>query len=689
MKRIPLLLSLLIFLLGVPIYASRNPPQPTPARGFFPTLPPSPTPTSGCSRILTEPTAISGPGSLDAPLSGVNFSQGAADAPATLTLYSDFHFEACKNIHPVMTEMQSQHQDLRLVFRRLPVIGVMDKSEQANPAVLAAQEQGKFWEMYSRLFTPHKEWTILPSAKFETRVIDEAADPGMDGDQFTAALHAPGTRTRMRTMNDAAKQSGSTVVGLILLNGEPFFMLNHQLLTDAIGIKAFWEKQITEKGSIILKLFPDQVPLAVNSFSVLARPGWYDRVAFLPSLVILIVLILGSLIFALFSLSAGFISWVNLATSGGDPAAEMIRAVSFGFISFFLLVLAWPVLQKTAGQEQADQPAPAYFSDWQIIPMFGLMGISVLAGALAAFSEMVWVTWIILPAATLFVIVPPIWLMAGYGTRRLPAGPLWRISAVIGWGLTIGPLIMILLEGIVLLGMILTGLLILLTTQPDALQSLAILFEQIQVETDEKILLNLLAPYLSNPVLIAAGMGYIALAVPMIEELLKPLAVWMFSTRLESPAQGFVLGAFSGAAFALLESLNAGADSTTTWPLIVTVRAGTSILHITASGLVGWGIASAVKDKRYGRLAGAYFSAVLIHGLWNAAAAGIGLSILGESIGRPEWFLHYGPSLVCGLMVMGVGMFAVLHASNRELIRQSQQTEREDFVTQEEVQSTS
>lgn len=48
------------------------------------------------------------------------------------------------------------------------------------------------------------------------------------------------------------------------------------------------------------------------------------------------------------------------------------------------------------------------------------------------------------------------------------------------------------------------------------------------------------------------------------------------------------MGLLSGAAFALIESLNASADGSTNWPIIVSVRAGTSILHMTASGLVGW-----------------------------------------------------------------------------------------------------
>ena len=36
----------------------------------------------------------------------------------------------------------------------------------------------------------------------------------------------------------------------------------------------------TEKGDIVIQLFPDKAPLAVNSFVFLARQGWFDGVTF-------------------------------------------------------------------------------------------------------------------------------------------------------------------------------------------------------------------------------------------------------------------------------------------------------------------------------------------------------------------------------------------------------------------------
>lgn len=405
---------------------------------------------------------------------------------------------------------------------------------------------------------------------------------------------------------------------------------------------------------------------------------------------IFILFVFGISILFLFLIVAllGVSSLVDLFKKSGDPVVEMIGAAAFGFEIVLLLLCGWFVLQKAMNRDIADTPFIPPFADWHLIPVIGLALVGVTVGGLAAYSEIKWLGWLIMPFATILVIVPPIGLLFGYGSRGLETGPRWRVFAVLGLGMTVGPVIMVVLEMVTLLGIIVSGAVLIAILEPATFQDMIQLSQIIQTETSEDVLLNLLAPYISNPFAIAVGIGYIALIVPLIEELLKPLAVWLFASKIESPSQGFVLGLLSGAAFALIESLNASADGTTSWPIIVSVRAGTSILHITASGLMGWGIVSAFKEKRYGRFFAAYFSAVMIHGIWNASAVGTGLSALGESIGRPEWLLNFAPALVCGLLVMGVGMFAVLLASNRKLRNISKPiTLEENDIKEEEVQS--
>ena len=385
------------------------------------------------------------------------------------------------------------------------------------------------------------------------------------------------------------------------------------------------------------------------------------------SLLTLIVLGFGLLFLTAASVGLGINSLINLFSGEGMPTAEMISAVAFFFHVILLFICGWFVLQKTRGIEQADSPVKLPFAWWQAIVAVGIPVIGALIGGGITLFEIEWLSWIFLPLLTVLVIVPPIWLFFGSGSNGLEAGPRWRFFAVFGLSMTIGPAIMIVLELVVLIFGLIFASVYLAVAQPVIFDEITNISQLVMDGMGQEELLSMVTPYIANPAVLAAGIGYIAVIVPLIEELFKPLAVWLFAKKIESPAQGFVLGMLSGAAFGVFESLNASADGTIGWAVIVAARAGTSLLHIATSGLVGWGIVSAFKEKKFGRLAGAFLAAVLIHGVWNAAAAGAGITAIGETIGKPEWLYNYAPAMLCGLLVLGIGIFAVLLASNRKL----------------------
>ncbi len=279
--------------------ASQTEIPPTPVIVNIPIIVNTPTPVYGCSTISAEPTPALDANSIYPPVSGNDFSAGPADAPVTLVLYCDFQSPGCKSMETVVTELMKNHNDLRFVFRPLPLIGVLDKSEKAILAALAADEQGQFWAMYDLLFAKYNEWTVLDPAKFNAWVAGEASTLGMDENQLTETMNAPETTTRLMSMYDAAKQLNIAAVPLVLLNGEQFFLLDYKNMSDTIGIIALGQKQFTtcppfnidvakqyiatiqtEKGDIVIELYPEKAPLAVNSFVFLAREGWFDGVTF-------------------------------------------------------------------------------------------------------------------------------------------------------------------------------------------------------------------------------------------------------------------------------------------------------------------------------------------------------------------------------------------------------------------------
>ncbi|MFN8412709.1 MAG: peptidylprolyl isomerase [Anaerolineales bacterium] len=275
---------------------------PTPPVVLNPTiLLDTPTPAATCSVVTTDPTPTPGPNSYFPPAGPTDFSFGPADAPVTLIEYCDFQSPGCRSFSIAIATLMQNRDDVRFVFRPFPLIDVLDKSDKAIVAALAADKQGKFWVMYDLLFVKYDEWVKLQPSEFNNWVINQAASAGMDKDQLTAAINAPETTTKMMSMYDAAKKLNIPAVPITLINGglQQSYVLDYQSINDTVGLIALGKKQFsscpaytvdakkqytatihTEKGDIIIQLFPDKAPLAVNSFIFLAQQGWFNGVTF-------------------------------------------------------------------------------------------------------------------------------------------------------------------------------------------------------------------------------------------------------------------------------------------------------------------------------------------------------------------------------------------------------------------------
>lgn len=305
MKRLPAIFSFSIFFAffagacssaGTEIAST-----PTPITVLNPVIPSTPTPAFSCTSITTEPTPVPDSASFFPPVSSADFSTGPADAPVTIIEYCDFQSTGCAGMAAVINKLMQTNENLLFVFRPLPLLGVLDKSDKAVLAALAADEQGKFWEMYDLLFTKHAEWSNLETGEFDAWMGRQASAFGIDADQLAAAIKAEETTTRMMSMYDAAKQLEIPAVPFVLINGtlQQSYVLDYQNMSDTIGLILLGQKQFTEcppfdidvskqylatieteQGNIIIELLPGKAPLAVNSFVFLARQGWYDGVIF-------------------------------------------------------------------------------------------------------------------------------------------------------------------------------------------------------------------------------------------------------------------------------------------------------------------------------------------------------------------------------------------------------------------------
>jgi hypothetical protein len=232
--------------------------------------------------------------------------------------------------------------------------------------------------------------------------------------------------------------------------------------------------------------------------------------------------------------------------------------------------------------------------------------------------------------------------------------------------MTLAPFILFTLE--IIIGIIiLIAIVAYVMTQPELASQLQSLSRQIGVVGREsEAALELLSPFLTKPAVIGIALFYMAMLVPAIEEIFKPLGVWIFAGKLETQAQGFALGALSGAAYALFETFGVSGQSAG-WAILLLTRIGTGLLHITTSALMGAAIVLAWRERRYLQFLRTYFLAVLLHGSWNALAVLFSFSSLAEMLEQSGRLSTIQPAIIITMSILAVGLFAILVLSNRRL----------------------
>jgi hypothetical protein len=284
----------------------------------------------------------------------------------------------------------------------------------------------------------------------------------------------------------------------------------------------------------------------------------------------------------------------------------------------------------------------------------------------------------LVPPIQVLAIAIPLWWFIEMGRRGLNGDHSQRNWGVMSAALVVTPAVVIIIE-LVLLIVLGIGAIVWLSTQPQLLEELNRTAQRLMnAELDTETTLRILRPYLQQPLVLYAIFAIAAGVIPLIEELFKPLALWGLASRRFTPADGFVTGMICGAGFALIESL--GMLSTAAvgmeWAASVTARLGTGLLHTVTAGIVGYGLASAWSRARYWRLAGIFFVAFLLHGIWNFFGVLVGIVPVLEGPAMPAnlaFLAQLGMVAPIALVVLGIVLFLILIGANRRLRQRSEQ----------------
>jgi cyclophilin family peptidyl-prolyl cis-trans isomerase/protein-disulfide isomerase len=307
------------------------------ACGAKPTAEPTPTATPTATPVpTTAPTVVSSTpvneeGYCESvplpelPTSGLpititddDWSTGASteDAELTIVEYSDFQCPACAGASPAIDSIVKTTPGIRLVFRNLPLESLHDKAYLAAEAAEAAGAQGKFWEMYSLLFSHSiegyiaqqngeatTEWIALSPEEAPAEFAKFAQELGLDVDRFTTDLENGTYREKVDEDFNGFGTLGLSyatptfIIGIDGIYFQPDISSYDDLVRYLVMAKimhgefAFFdtvpEMTVTEaqtyqatlkttQGDIVLELSGALAPTNVNNFVFLAQRQWYD-----------------------------------------------------------------------------------------------------------------------------------------------------------------------------------------------------------------------------------------------------------------------------------------------------------------------------------------------------------------------------------------------------------------------------
>jgi protein-disulfide isomerase len=164
------------------------------------------------------------------PLEGP--SKGPENAKVTIVEFSDFQCPFCSRVVPTLEKIEKDYpSQVRIYFRHNPLPFHQDAPLAAEAAV-AAEAQGKFWQMHDKLFASQAQGLKRPDLE------KYAQEIGLDVGKFKEALDKGTGKGRIQQDMALAKQIGA--------NGTPNFYINGRNLVGAQPYEEF-KKTIDEE----------------------------------------------------------------------------------------------------------------------------------------------------------------------------------------------------------------------------------------------------------------------------------------------------------------------------------------------------------------------------------------------------------------------------------------------------------
>jgi protein-disulfide isomerase len=137
--------------------------------------------------------------------------RGAANAPVTIVMFSDFQCPFCSRVEPTVKQIEDTYGDkVKIVWKNQP-LPFHPNAMPAARAAMAAGKQGKFWEMHDLLFANQKDLNDASYEKWAQQI-------GLNMSKWKADMNSPEVSAQITADSNEGKAVGA--------NGTPAFFID-------------------------------------------------------------------------------------------------------------------------------------------------------------------------------------------------------------------------------------------------------------------------------------------------------------------------------------------------------------------------------------------------------------------------------------------------------------------------------
>lgn len=172
------------------------------------------------------------------PFSEEGWYFGDKNAPVVLIEYGDFECPACAFYAPMLKNLAEEFKNkVVLIYRHFPLKTIHKNALISSYAAEAAGRQGKFWEMFEKIYENQSSWNYLDENKAKDVFKKYAEELGLDIMQFEFDIVSDTIKQKVENSYREALKLNLTYT--------PTFFLNQRLIKNPTNYEEF--KKIIER----------------------------------------------------------------------------------------------------------------------------------------------------------------------------------------------------------------------------------------------------------------------------------------------------------------------------------------------------------------------------------------------------------------------------------------------------------